>query len=231
VILAQQCYPATVAPDETHVWVARMSSFAPRERELHGRLDAGEASRAERFRFARDRTNYIIAHGLLREILGRYVDADPSRLDIDKNRYGKPALRTSQLGPALEFNLSHARDVMVLAVTRGREVGIDVEYASDLAFEEIVAECFSARERAALAALRSEDRRAGFFATWTRKEAYAKALGFGIGERFAACDVLDARACERWQVRDIDVPAGYTATVVGALPAWSLQQVLLKSAW
>ncbi len=229
-MLAEQHYPATLAPDETHVWVARISAFTRRECELQGRLDATEASRAKRFRFPRDRTNYIVAHGLLREILGRYVDADPSRLRFERGRYGKPSLRTPQLGPALEFNLSHANDVMVLAVTRGRDVGIDVEYMSDLAFEEIVAECFSARERTALAALPIEDRRAGFFATWARKEAYAKALGFGIGEGFAACDVLDTRACERWQMRDVDVPAGYTAAVVGAVPAWCLQHVVLESA-
>jgi len=230
-----------IAHDETLVWTARVSTFGERESELRDLLSDDERTRADRFHRSEDRVRYVVAHGLFRTVLGRYLGKAPRAVRFTLGAYGKPVpvADGNQLG--IGCNLAHAGDVVAIAITRGRAVGIDVEYVADSDFDSIVALCFAPQERRALAALPAHARRAAFFATWTRKEAYVKALGIGIDDRLAAFEVAvgselpqlysdarDPHASERWNLRDIDVPPGYAGSVAEAAPSGRLRQSYLE---
>ena len=95
--------------------------------------------------------------------------------------HGKPALAGESDGNAIRFSVSHSHGVALYAVTRGREVGIDIErIRSNLAVAEIAERFFSRREIAMLRTLPTEAQRQAFFRCWTHKEAYIKARSEGL---------------------------------------------------
>ena len=105
----------------------------------------------------------------------------PECLSFCYGSHGKPALVWESGGDAIRFNISHSDGVALYAVTRGREVGIDLELVRrGLEIEEIAERFFSRLEIATLRALPTPLRRYAFFLCWTRKEAYIKARGEGL---------------------------------------------------
>ncbi len=205
-----------LAYDDVHVWRAFLDLPAWSIQSLAHTLAADERERAERFHFQRDHIRFIVTHGLLRAILGRYVGVEPSQLRFCHNSYGKPALTGEFGGGMIRFNLSHSHELALYAVTRGREVGIDLEYIrADLANEQIAEQFFSPREVAELCALPANVQTAAFFDCWTRKEAYVKARGEGLSLPLDQFDVSLAPG----------EPAALVSTAEGSSEAtrWSLQ--------
>jgi 4'-phosphopantetheinyl transferase len=140
-------------------------------------------------------------------------------------------------GTGIAFNLSHSGGWSVVAVARGRRVGVDVEEVRSVAEREsIVARFFSARERADLAALPGPLRHDAFFRIWTCKEACIKALGTGLAtplDRFSvAVDpreppgllevVGDPAGAARWSIRDLGMGEGYAGAVAAEGRDWGL---------
>jgi 4'-phosphopantetheinyl transferase len=122
------------------------------------------------------RRRFVAAHAALRLILGAYLDLAPDALAFALGEHGKPSLRQplDPDGARLEFNLAHSGDLALVAVARDHPVGVDVERWSEVEHLELAERFFSRTERDALRALASvaEQLDAGFFAAWTRKEAY-----------------------------------------------------------
>jgi 4'-phosphopantetheinyl transferase len=170
-----------IADGEVHVWMAGLDLPAQRIAEYHRLLSNDEQARMERFRFLRDKHHHTVSRGLLRSILGSYLQMEPQALDFCYGAHGKPQLAQHCGGGSLTFNVSHSNNLALFAVTRGREVGVDVEYLRpDLPVLELSARFFSAREAALLAALPPGLRCEAFHTCWTRKEAYLKACGVGL---------------------------------------------------
>lgn len=141
-------------------------------------LSLDERERAARFRFERDRAHYIAGRGILRELLGAYIDSPASSLEFDYGAREKPALRTK---PEIRFNLAHTRDLALYAFARGRDVGADLEEIRPaLAADEIASRHFLPRELAAWRSSPISVRTEEFFYYWTCKEAYVKATGLGL---------------------------------------------------
>jgi len=123
----------------------------------------------------------VAARGLLRVLLGGYLQQTPEGLEFSYGQHGKPALSGGNASSGLCFNLSHSSGLVVYAIARGRNLGIDVEHVRpDSAGEDIAERYFSAREMRDLRGLPPEARVHGFFRCWTRKEAYLKATGMGL---------------------------------------------------
>ncbi len=224
--------------DEVHVWRAALNTKESRIQSLRRTLTADERARAERFHFQKDRDQFTVARGVLRVILGRYLDVDPSRLRFSYSPYGKPSLERESGGGDLCFNLSHAGEMALYAVTRGREIGIDVEpIRTDFANEQIAERFFSPREVAALRALSGNMQPQAFFNCWTRKEAYIKARGEGLslpldqfdvslvpGETAALLNTSgDPQEVFRWSLREVAPAAGYVAAVAVEGDDWQLK--------
>jgi 4'-phosphopantetheinyl transferase len=214
--------------EEVHVWRAKLDLQSSCIQSLIQILSADERTRADRFYFQKDRERFIVARGLLRVILGRYINMEPSRLQFRYNPYGKPALANESGGNGLCFNLSHSDGLALYAITRGREIGVDIErIRPDLAEGQIAERFFSPREVKALRSLPPSLQPVGFFNCWTRKEAYIKARGKGLtlpldqfdvslvpGEQAVLlCVSGDPKESSRWSLLDLLPEAGYVAAI------------------
>lgn len=224
--------------DEVHVWRASLDSHAVQVQSLRRTLAASELRRAKRYRFERDRQRFIIARGLLRAILSLYVGIEPDQLRFRYGAQGKPRLARETGGESFRFNVSHSHKLALYAVTRNRELGVDLEYLhSDLADVEIAELSFSPREVAALHALPAEVRKEAFFTCWTRKEAYLKAKGDGLTLRLDQFDVSlapgepavllntkgDPQEASRWSLLELDSGSGYVAALAVEGQDWQLK--------
>jgi 4'-phosphopantetheinyl transferase len=167
--------------DEIHVWHTALDRESETTSQLEETLSLDEKGRADRFHFVNDRNRFVVARGLLRELLGGYLHQDPAGLEFSYGQHGKPALSGANATSGLCFNLSHSSGLAVYAIARGRNLGIDVEHIrADSAGDNIAERYFSAREVSDLRALPPPARADGFFRCWTRKEAYLKATGIGL---------------------------------------------------
>jgi 4'-phosphopantetheinyl transferase len=143
-------------------------------------LTEEELSRQVRFYFEPDRHRFLITRALLRTTLSRYADIPPERWRFVTNAYGRPYV-ANEGAAGLTFNLSHTRKLVVLAVTRGCELGVDTEDTVTRTPPLAIADRFFAPEEAAsLRALPAEQRAQRFFQHWTLKESYIKARGMGL---------------------------------------------------
>lgn len=217
---------ASVSPADVDVWRIGLARDAASLATLWATLSEEERGRAERFVFPADRDRFLASHGALREILGRYLRCDPGRIAFRTTEYGKPFLAPDS--GSLRFNLSHSGDQALFAVTRSRQIGVDIErLREDFDVYEIADRFFSPGEVAALRALPQASLREGFFTCWTRKEAYIKARGEGLSMPLDRFDVSvapgsearllaargDPAAAEGWTLRAIDPGEGYVAAL------------------
>jgi 4'-phosphopantetheinyl transferase len=178
--------------DEIHVWRLAIEPAADPFPGSCACLCSDEVARADRYRFDSDRRMYVIARSALRRILAAYLDRAPGDLAFEYGAAGKPRLRDKC---GIGFNLSHSGAACVIAVGRGREVGVDVEKVRPLpGSDEIARRFLSPAEWQSLMEMPDGQRQDAFFRRWVRMEAVAKATGQGI----------TARPAEDWVVRDLN---------------------------
>jgi 4'-phosphopantetheinyl transferase len=212
--------------NEVHVWRTRLDiewSWT-----LDEALTLEDHTRADRFRFETDRRRFCIARASLRIILARYLKTKPNRLQIELGDYGKPYLADANVSQGLRFNLSHSNQIALMAVTRDREVGIDVEYVRpDFVTNEVANHFFSPAEIKQFRAIPAELKTASFFNGWTRKEAYIKARGEGLSCPLDQFDVslrpderpmllnsrVDPNDVSRWAFQNLHAAKDYTAAL------------------
>ena len=194
-----------------------ISFFQKREAEL------------ERFHFAKDRAHYVCGRGMLRVLLGSYLDVPPENVPFPYGPNGKPELSPVFRHTDLHFNLSHSHGQLLVAIARHCALGVDIErIRSEMDVERIAERFFSFAETQQLDALTGIAKWDGFFNGWTRKEAYLKARGEGIGDgldQFAVSlipgnsarllfDRRDPNAVSRWSIRDLATSSGFAAALV-----------------
>ncbi len=224
--------------DDVHVWRVSQDVNASRVQSLLQTLSADERARAERFYFQKDRYRFIVARGLLRAILGRYLKIEPSQLHFCYNLHGKPALTRESADNELCFNVSHSHELVLYAIARKREIGIDLEHMrAGLADENIAESFFSDREVAVLRTLPTDLQQEAFFTCWTRKEAYIKARGQGLtipldqfdvsltpGKPAVLLSVIgNPQEALRWSLHEINPGPGYAATLAVEGHGWKLK--------
>lgn len=217
--------PLAFAPDEVHIGLCRLDD-TPRAFGLDC-LSVDESARAQRWHFARDRERFIAGRAWLRHVLAGCVGAAPAELVFVTGPHGKPML--ARPASPLQFNLSHSSGLALLALTHGRAVGVDLEAVRSMDdCEAIARRNFARAEFACWQALPLERRLQAFFACWTRKEAYVKAIGGGLSVPLASFEVtLDPnapaalssidgsqQAAQRWSMWSPDVAPGFIAAVV-----------------
>ena len=177
--------------DEVHAWLVRLGTAPP----------PGKRS--------------LVSHVALRLVLGELTGTAPESLRFERRcghcggaGHGKPHLAGR---PDLDFNLSHSGELALIAVTRGRRVGVDVERVRPRTDVLAIARgSLSTREHQAIESLGTDDaRRTAFFRCWTRKEAYLKGLGVGLA---GGLDT-DPDEAHGWRIRSLVAPPGYKAAV------------------
>jgi 4'-phosphopantetheinyl transferase len=183
-------------------------------------LDAREISRAKAYQFPRDKNNYIITHGLLRKILGAYLNIAPEEVNYQYNDFGKPFLPEVLNPDHLQFNLSHSQDYALVAISRDRMIGADIEYIhATRDIHGIVHRFFSNAEITQYEALPSTERLPGFYRAWTRKEALVKAIGKGLAHSLSDFSVSFAEESTE-TLQTTEPPAQWTLYGFKPLPQY-----------
>jgi 4'-phosphopantetheinyl transferase len=200
-----------------HLWRADLATLNVESLQL---LSPSEQERAERFLREEDGRRWALSRGLLRALLGRYLQTDGDQLRFATGEHGKPELATGS--PQLAFNLSHSGEIALYALSAAGPVGIDVELSRPSLDEVAIARrMIGAAEAERLQglppALRSEE----FLRLWTRHEAELKCLGVGIGGK-----PQGDRAPRPW-IADLEPGGGAAAAVAlptppSALHCWQL---------
>ncbi len=231
----------TLLEDEVHVWCVSLKQPASRVHSLARTLSKSEQMRAERFHFERDRRRYIVSQGFLKTILGRYLNMAPEQIGFYHGTRGKPALKeaesTNSEKGKLQFNTSHSHELALYAITRNREVGIDLEHIRPIPdAEQIVERFFSVQERTAFQALPPGQKTEAFFNCWTRKEAFLKARGEGLYQPLHQFTVSlspeeparllhfeeNPKETARWSFQALTPAPSYVAALVVEGHSWQL---------
>ena len=217
-----------LAEGHVHVWRACLRRLAQNVERFAGTLSPDEARRAGRFRSAEDRRRFIVARGVVRLLLGRYLGSEPASLVFRYGPAGKPELSRLSGAADLRFNYTHSGGLILCAITRGRRIGVDIEAHRPIPeLERIVQVVLTSGERQQLACLRPRERRDAFFRAWTRKEAFLKATGDGLSRPAERIEVSlaprgsplllavdgDPDAAGPWQLRDLPAGRGYSAAL------------------
>lgn len=226
--------------DVVHVWRIPLGGVPPGDPDPECLLDAHERGRADRLGGTRLRRRYVRAHAATRLILGRYLGVAPHQVRWGRGEHGKPQLAGR---PEVKVNLTHSADLALLAITTGREVGVDVE---NLARQDpgaarpvarLAARFYPPAEAARVGAARGLGRDWWYLRFWTRKEACVKAAGGRLVQGLAVhvdiaggnglCQPADADLPGPWVVQDVPLGDGNLAAV--ALTGTTGYRVVLRT--
>jgi 4'-phosphopantetheinyl transferase len=219
------------------VWRVHLDAPVKADVEAAG-LSADEMTRASRFHFERDKTRFIRCRSALRELLSGYMTIPKFEIRFEYLPTGKPQLSADQNPCQLQFNVSHSAGMALIAVSSKYRLGVDIEAVrSNVDTDSLAERFFSMRERIGLRALPDHLRLPGFYACWTRKEAFLKATGRGLSFPLADFSVTthpdlnpqleeinpeeinpektneDPEAGKQWFLADLRVVDGYRAAI------------------
>jgi 4'-phosphopantetheinyl transferase len=200
---------------EVHLHYADLRNYCIERAETL--LSPYEIERAGRYRFEKDSLWFVRGRGLLREVLSRYRRCLPGEIHFQYEKNGKPFLKGEPFA-GLHFNMTHSADMVAVAVSRGRRVGIDIEKIRDgIPCSDLADRFFSGAESDTVKTLPEQKKAECFLRIWTKKEALLKATGEGIS---MICDIpefLDGHNISRngilWQIHDLGVLPGYTSSL------------------
>lgn len=218
------------------VWTIALDVPQPTLNRLGAWLSQEERARAARFVFERDRRRFVVSHAALRAILAAEADCDRRELRFVTNAFGKPALGDGSFG--VRFNLAHSGELALCAVTRGGEVGVDLEVVREVSdAESILRRQFAPSEVEDWLRWPGERRTEAFLRLWTCKEAWVKACGRGLSlpidnsEIRVSPDAAVFRSVNGsvteaggWCLRMLSPAAGYLGAVCAEAPALDVRQ-------
>lgn len=178
-------------------------------------LPPAEHERYNHIRHPQAQRNFLLGRGILRSRLSQLVGHSPVELAIGTGPHGKPFLLTQ---PAIQFNLSHGGDWLVVALSTCHSLGVDLEPIQPRRnLSGLCRRYLSDRETHTVLALPSAQASAQFLRYWTCKEAYAKGLGIGLTQSLTQVDLT---------VDDQPVPPHPMpiAHAQGLVPGWQIYQ-------
>lgn len=225
---------------EVQIWRAACPSESAASGEFDRYLSHDEWARAARLLAPGKRHQFKHSHGLLRVLLGRYLNHPPSELRLVANANGKPSLDAVHF-PPIHFSLSHTEALDLFAFGTQRALGIDVEAVVDLPdCDALAALALSDREILEFQALPAGMRPLAFLRCWTAKEACLKALGRGLSldprrvelntsERVGVASVMEDAQGDRteWQFQTFEPAPRFVASVAWQLTTTDTTQPVL----
>ncbi len=211
--------PSQLLPNTVDIWQANLNLSSQQLQQFYSTFSPDEQQRAQRFRFERDRHQYIAARGILRSLLGQYTNTHPAELEFHYSEKGKPELSTQPI----QFNISHSHSKALYAITSNHRVGIDLEYIREIEALSLAKRFFTPSEFNQLVTVSPQQQQQFFFKLWTAKEAYLKATGEGLMglakieipseypemHRFKINDYY----CLNWSIYSIEIDQNYAAAV------------------
>jgi len=168
-----------------HIWFCRTGAeSSPKElSDRYALLSSEETARYRRYRFDADRQLYLHSHAMLRHVLSRYVDVEPSDWVFSAGSLGRPEIASPDPGLSMRFNLSHTPGLVACIVSHALDCGVDAEEISARRHAMGIARrMFADEELRVLEVLEGQAFLERFFSFWTLREAYGKARGGGLAE-------------------------------------------------
>jgi 4'-phosphopantetheinyl transferase len=218
---------------EVHLWIATSAGSPPSGESQADELSPGELAESRRFRFEVHRDRFLSARLYRRRVLAAYLGIRPRELEFGYGPKGKPTI-ANELAGDLSFNAAEADGLSVIAVARGRRVGVDVERLRSVPEAKgIVCGFGSPLEKEAYGHIRHEEREDWFLRWWTGKEAFVKAVGDGLSLPLATFSILVSAGGgmrlegggDAWSVHTLDPAPGYVGALVveGPMPQLSVR--------
>lgn len=219
--------PNILALGQIDLWLTKIGLSGEQINQYANLLSRDELERANSFHFEHHREAFCIGRGILRSILSRYLLVEPKYIHLEYSAYGKPAVSGEAAG-VLDFNLAHSGEWVLYAISLPRRIGVDIEQVqAKEGWVQIAQSFFAPREIQTLLALPGERQLSAFYACWTRKEAFIKALGKGLSYPLDKFCVSVARedaprllavqdeseAIDDWNLFDIPIDGKYQATL------------------
>jgi len=164
--------------NEVHIWRFDLNKETAYLNEYSTVLSLEEREAMDRLIQPLHRQRAMAARIQLRMLLASYLDEKAESISFLKGEFGKPYIA----GSACYFNFSHSHNTALLALSQTPNMGVDVECWRPLDNREgIVQRHYSALEKQQWEAIKEADKEKVFFDNWTRKEAFIKATGRGLG--------------------------------------------------
>lgn len=210
--------------NQIHIWRIDTNSPNIEIGDLYENvLSSDERERALRLRSENDKNRFIITRAELRNSLSKYLKVRPADIDFTYNQYGKPSIKSEHNPANIKFNVTHSNTLVLYAITQNREVGIDLEYVREVSNSERIVKRYFSEEDGKFYHSQSEgNKKLAFFKLWTRKEAYSKARGMGIGLPGKKFDLsltpkFQNNSTENtnpeWSLVDIEINSDYMASL------------------
>jgi 4'-phosphopantetheinyl transferase len=181
--------PPVLGEHGVHLWALDLESA---ESRLSGYLTGADRARGARILQQDKRRLYLGGRAGMRYLLSAYTGLPVADIGFAYGARGKPVLANTMASAGPRFNYSLSRDKVLYAISPDRELGVDMEALPRRASAESLARrTLTAREREAWASLPASTRNDAMLCSWTRKEAYGKALGVGIRYNLNSVSLFD----------------------------------------
>lgn len=173
----------SLAPGDLHLWITSLKHSINQIEELKRVLSKEELLRSQKFKVKKVQEEFIVGRGILKKILGRYLNRSANEIELDYEAMGKPKLTENlqNICPEIAFNLSHSHGFALYGITSNAYLGVDIEHRDrELNFEELAHRFLSPTEALEIKNAQELDKKKCFYTIWTKKEALLKALGVGL---------------------------------------------------
>ncbi len=224
-IWTETSFQPILKPKDVHVWSVDFN-VDPKTLERYWELlSIDEKKRVEKFRFKKDVIQFIVSRGVLRRLLGHYLNEEPTKITFQYGENGKPKLEDKY---SLQFNLSHAGKKAVMGFVHHFTIGVDVELIKpDVDLRYLATRFFSSKESNKLLRLPDAEIPQAFYNCWTRKEAFIKAKGDGLSfplDQFEVSFIPGEETAliathwspeekEKWELFSFDIGTDYSGAV------------------
>lgn len=213
-----------LSEDMLHVWCVSTDDFLRFLPTFQQNLSEDECARAGKYHFKEDSNCFILRRGILRILISNYLELEAKNVQFYYGKNGKPRIvnNYSDKTFSFNFNMSHSKNLLLYAIARNREVGIDIEYVRPIPeMEQIVEICFSNKEKAIFNGLSAALKKDFFFQAWTRKEAFFKATGEGLSQLTRCLELISSensfetqnsqKTSKGWCVEELCMAPGVSA--------------------
>jgi 4'-phosphopantetheinyl transferase len=212
-----------LAPDVVDVWMAPLDVDLQELEALLHRLSPSEQKRVCGLLEERAVRQYIVSRAMQRQLLANYVGGHPSEISFGVVAMGKPTLsKPNDIG--LTFNTTHSGDLVIIAVTANRDVGVDVEKVRPITRAlQVAKRFFSEIEYETLAALPEEQLDRAFLSIWVKREGTAKARGDSVWRGLASWKNGELEeSTHQWRVEPIPLGPEFIGVVVARGDDWKI---------
>jgi 4'-phosphopantetheinyl transferase len=148
---------------------------------LSAQLSDSERERVASYSTVVQQRRATVGFARRRQVLAEFCGIEPGEITFGSTSTGKPFVASSA-GFDVGFNMSYCGGVGLIAIVRKRQVGVDVESIAEVPnAQRLTSTIATTLESRELSSLSPHDHAVASLRLWTRKEAYLKATGEGIG--------------------------------------------------